>query len=542
MPPAASRDPEWELPRLRASFTFEDDFEYTKKDEDNDTEFFDVKFYPYDPDGTDPIFAAVSKKHILICRLMQGVPDSSNPCEVVRVIRDGDEDALNCSCCWSKELGTDKPLLCVAGRDAKIKVYDVMEGRIHTTLVGHGGEINDLATSPENPRIIASASDDTTVRIWSLDPIHQKQPCVCLLGGEGHSWSLLTTAFHMTGRYLLSAGHDQVINLWTIPNLPTEHIDHPIIVHYPHFSTSEVHYGLIDCVAFYGDLVLSRACHEQKIVLWSVEGFDSEDPPPSPSIAPTAHDQSRTTRSAFAPVSAPTQWTRILQFETANCNVQFFLRFSLFHSAGRHPILCFCNANKDIMMWDMARLEAYQDYINALRDPNRVATAKVPRPAWLVGAHHKTKKEPKLEGDAKIIAAANIMRPVGHKDAFDVEALLLAEDLSQETIDKWSGCYDISNPHKMVKPHRTESLTGPTFVGRQVGWSPDGCWCVVVGSRNHAVIFQRWPRARAGSRQTSHVPSEATQQSRAGTAALGRGSEAPSASVGGSFAQPEPTM
>lgn len=53
-------------------------------------------------------------------------------------------------------------------------------------------EINDLCTSPDNPRVIASASDDTTVRLWSLDAAHAKQPCICLLGGEGHSWSLLT--------------------------------------------------------------------------------------------------------------------------------------------------------------------------------------------------------------------------------------------------------------------------------------------------------------------------------------------------------------
>lgn len=75
-------------------------------------EFFDVKFYPFDPLGTDPIFAAVSKKHVcghlhlyrelhsrdsfteairqvLICRLVQGT-ESTNPCEVLRVIRDDD--------------------------------------------------------------------------------------------------------------------------------------------------------------------------------------------------------------------------------------------------------------------------------------------------------------------------------------------------------------------------------------------------------------------------------------------------------------------
>lgn len=29
-------------------------------------EFFDVKFYPYDPVGSDPIFAAVSMKHVRV--------------------------------------------------------------------------------------------------------------------------------------------------------------------------------------------------------------------------------------------------------------------------------------------------------------------------------------------------------------------------------------------------------------------------------------------------------------------------------------------
>ena len=53
-------------------------------------------------------------------------------------------------------------------------------------------EINDLATCPTNPSLIASASQDTTVRIWSLDPADEKQPCVCILGGEGHSSGLLT--------------------------------------------------------------------------------------------------------------------------------------------------------------------------------------------------------------------------------------------------------------------------------------------------------------------------------------------------------------
>lgn len=78
-------------------------------------EFFDVKFYPYNPIGADPIFAAVSKKHVcnpwspieriskiissysdkltkilqvVVCRLSQTA--GGNPCQVIRVIRDDD--------------------------------------------------------------------------------------------------------------------------------------------------------------------------------------------------------------------------------------------------------------------------------------------------------------------------------------------------------------------------------------------------------------------------------------------------------------------
>ncbi|KAJ9131177.1 Polycomb protein esc [Pleurostoma richardsiae] len=490
MPAAAPENSEWDLPRLRASFGFEDDFQYVSADDQGDTEFFDVKFYPYNPASADPIFAAVSKKHVVVCRLSQ--TKDSNPCEIIRVIRDDDPEALNCSCCWTKDTVTERAHLCIAGRDAKVKVYNIKEGKLITTLVGHGGEINDLVTSPDNPHLIASASDDTTVRIWSLDPVHSKQPCVALLGGEGHSWNLLSVAFHSTGRYILSAGHDQVINLWTLPDIPKQHVDVPLVVHYPHFSTSDIHSGLIDCVAFYGDCILSRACHEETIVLWRIEGFSSEDPPPAPSTAPTTYDQSRTTRSAFAPVispACPAQYTRLLQFQTPGCGPQFFMRFSMFHAYGHHPILAFCNAKSSIFFWDLNRLTAYQEFIETLTNPARDKTVPVPRPSWLQPVVHRKKV-----GDA----VSKL------KDASDRDSMTTSPDpdiptteYSAETLASWKSKYDMSDPHGFMKPHKTEQFGSATFVGRQVAWSPDGEWCVIVGSRNLAVILQRWAKDKA---------------------------------------------
>ncbi|CAJ2512177.1 Uu.00g051920.m01.CDS01 [Anthostomella pinea] len=487
--PSIINNDEWDLPRLKASIGFEDDFQYLSSD-DQDTEFFDVKFYPYADESHDSVFAA-----IVIYRLSNKIKP---PYELVQLFRDDDKDALNCSCTWSKDPETDVPWLCVAGRDAKIKVYDAIHGKLVKVLVGHGGEINDLATSPDNFLLIASASDDTTIRIWSLDPAWSKQPCVCLLAGEGHTAHLLTVAFHSTGRYVLSAGHDNVVCLWTLPDLPPEssgkNPPESIVIHYPHFFTSEVHSGIVDCVAFFGDLVLSRACHEDIIVLWRIEGFSSRDPPPAAHDAPTTSDPERLTRSAFAPATAsacPPQYTRLLQFFTPQCGHQFYLRFKLYQNKNRHPILAFGNAHSTIYFWDLARLISYHDFINHMKDPIRDKSQPIHRPGWLVPIQHRAK------GDAvdKLKDAASDRESVvsGRTGSVDVETHVdLNTDYSQETLDSWEGKYDMTRLEEPIKAHAQSNITIKDFVGRQVAWSVGGDWCVVVGSKNLAIILQRW--------------------------------------------------
>ncbi|KAI0203752.1 WD domain-containing protein [Astrocystis sublimbata] len=511
MPSTVNQD-DWDLPRLRASIGFEDDFQYLSSD-DQDTEFFDVKFYPYADDTHDSVFAAVSKKHIVIYRLSN---KTNPPYELVQLIRDDDEDALNCSCTWSKDPETEAPWLCVAGRDALIKVYDVIAGTLVKALKGHGGEINDLATCPTDSSLIASASDDTTIRIWSLDPAWEKQPCVCILAGEGHTAHLLTVAFHSTGRYILSAGHDNVVCLWTLPDLPPEPTGNPaqpLAVHYPHFFTSEVHSGIVDCVAFFGDLVLSRACHEDIIVLWRIEGFSSKDPPLSASEAPTTSDPERLTRSAFAPVTAsscPPQYTRLVQFDTPNCGHQFYLRFKLYHREGKHPVLAFGNAHSTIFFWDLARLLGYHDFINDLHDPDRDRLQPIHRPGWLVPVQHKNK------GDTinKLKDTASDRESVfsGRTGSVDAETHAdLNVDYGYETLESWRDRYDLTHVEESVVAHTHINITVKDFVGRQVAWSAHGDWCVVVGSKNLAIVLQRWAKRDNASNAQSSQPSSNIQ-------------------------------
>jgi polycomb protein EED len=280
-------------------------------------------------------------------------------------------------------------------------------------------------------------------------------------------------------------------------------VDVPVVVHYPHFSTSEVHSGLVDCAIFFGDLILSRACHDEVIVLWRIEGFCSADPPPPPSRAPTNFDPSKLTRSAFVPVSSlecPSPYTRLLQFSTPGCGVQFFMRFSVYHAPGQHAMLAFCNAASKIYFWDMQRLTDYAEFVSKVQDPNRdesVATESL-RPAWLRPIHHRKADGPPPKDKAPASGADQLFNlQLSSRSAAEI----LLREYSSDTVAGWEAKYSTLNPHGLVKPHKEELVNkynkerkrvAYSFVGRQVAWSPGGEWCVVVGSQNLAVILQRW--------------------------------------------------
>jgi len=244
-------------------------------------------------------------------------------------------------------------------------------------------------------------------------------------------------------------------------------------------------------VAFYGDLILSRACHEDSIVLWRIEGFSSDDPVPSPADAPTTYDPSKQTRSCWTPTLSPERpahFTRLLQFHTPDCGVQFFMRFRMFHAPGKHPILAFANAKSRTFFWDMTRFLSYSQYMNDLRESQSNRAFPPPlKPSWLLVK--KTKKPD----------ATNNLRNTGaDKDSMvsaspDPESVTSLGQHNQKTLTEWAEMYDTSNLHHQIKPHKSVAVDG-AFVGRQVGWSPGGEWCVVVGNNNRALIYQRWTK------------------------------------------------
>ena len=80
-----------------------------------------------------------------------------------RLMSDGHSESINCVA-WSPD-GTK---IASASDDATIKIWSVMDGKCLKTLKGHTRAITSVAWFPDGSKII-SASNDGTIRVWSLE-------------------------------------------------------------------------------------------------------------------------------------------------------------------------------------------------------------------------------------------------------------------------------------------------------------------------------------------------------------------------------------
>lgn len=65
--------------------------------------------------------------------------------------------------------GVERSFVVSGSEDGQIYVYHSISGRLLQKLKGHTDAVNSVAWHPTNPRMFASASDDSTVRIWTPD-------------------------------------------------------------------------------------------------------------------------------------------------------------------------------------------------------------------------------------------------------------------------------------------------------------------------------------------------------------------------------------
>ncbi|KAJ3417585.1 hypothetical protein HDV05_000042 [Chytridiales sp. JEL 0842] len=95
--------------------------------------------------------------------------------------------------------------------DNTCRVWDTETAECVGVLEGHTSRIWEL-TSNKSGSIVASASGDSTVKLWDMkDP---KMPCVStLVGGSGDIYSV---KYHPNETHIASAGYDKVIRLFDV--------------------------------------------------------------------------------------------------------------------------------------------------------------------------------------------------------------------------------------------------------------------------------------------------------------------------------------
>ena len=105
----------------------------------------------------------------------------------------------------------DNSLLASAGADNTIKIWDLQDNTIVTTLRGHNGLINSVVFSPDGTRL-ASGGDDWSCRLWDVEEGTLIATLEHIIGRN--RTQVKEVAFSPDGELLATAGFD--VKLWEV--------------------------------------------------------------------------------------------------------------------------------------------------------------------------------------------------------------------------------------------------------------------------------------------------------------------------------------
>jgi WD40 repeat protein len=125
-------------------------------------------------------------------------------------------------------------------------------------LQGHGKCITSLQFDPSNPSIVATASRDSTAKLWRFSPDGSAATCVATLD---HNERVTCIAFHPNRSLLLTGSDDQTAKLWKLSSddSPATCID-----------TLEQYPGIVTCVAFHHIAPFMVTISDERLMIWGM--------------------------------------------------------------------------------------------------------------------------------------------------------------------------------------------------------------------------------------------------------------------------------
>ncbi|MBY0461533.1 MAG: WD40 repeat domain-containing protein, partial [Gemmataceae bacterium] len=108
-------------------------------------------------------------------------------------------------------VSADGKTLATAGFDNAVKLWDVAaDGSLKEkkVLTGHTGPVYAVAFHPTDPKLVGTASQDKTARIWDVTDGKMKAEL------KGHTDIVQSIAFAPDGKLAATCGADKAVKLW----------------------------------------------------------------------------------------------------------------------------------------------------------------------------------------------------------------------------------------------------------------------------------------------------------------------------------------